>query len=250
MSETDLFERMKRHILATLGVAALGSASLAWADNLASTNVTPALAAKYATDEERYSYAVGVMIAADMRRNLTRAGYETKADLVTEGFRAGFTTNAPLMTDQQASAYFRERNKSINEVKSAKNKSEGEAYLKANKTKDGVVALPSGLQYKVLKAGTGKSPKKEDTVKVHYTGTLIDGTKFDSSVDRGEPIEFPVGGVIPGWTEALLLMKEGDKWQLSIPAKIAYGESGQGPIPPNSTLLFDVELLAVKSAGK
>ena len=106
--------------------------------------------------------------------------------------------------------------------------------------------LPSGLQYKVLKAGTGPSPKASDTVKTHYHGTFINGKVFDSSVDRGEPIEFPVNGVIKGWTEALQLMKVGDKWQLVIPSDLAYGPDGQGPIPPHSVLVFEVELLGIK----
>jgi FKBP-type peptidyl-prolyl cis-trans isomerase len=123
----------------------------------------------------------------------------------------------------------------------------GEKYLKENATKEGVKTLPSGLQYKSLKEGSGKSPKATDTVSVHYRGTLIDGTEFDSSIKRGEPAEFPVNRVIKGWTEALQLMKEGDKWMLYIPSQLAYGERGAGgAIGPNETLLFEVELLKVK----
>ena len=123
----------------------------------------------------------------------------------------------------------------------------GEAFLAENAKKEGVKTTASGLQYKVLKSGTGASPKLADTVKVHYHGTLIDGTVFDSSVQRGEPISFPVGGVIPGWVEALQLMKVGDKWQLFIPARLAYGERSPGPqIPPNSVLIFEVELLGIE----
>ena len=128
-----------------------------------------------------------------------------------------------------------------------KNVKDGEAFLAANAKKEGVKTLPSGLQYKVIKSGAGKSPKATDTVKVHYHGTLIDGTVFDSSVERKEPATFPVNGVIPGWIEGLQLMKEGDKWQLFIPAKLAYGERGAGQdIGPNSALIFEVELLEVK----
>ena len=127
-----------------------------------------------------------------------------------------------------------------------KNKKEGEAFLAANKKKPGVVALPSGLQYKVLKEGTGKSPKATDMVTVHYRGTLIDGTEFDSSYSRNEPATFEVGQIIPGWVEALQLMKAGAKWQLFIPSELAYGEQGAGPqIGPNSVLLFEVELLSI-----
>ena len=123
---------------------------------------------------------------------------------------------------------------------------EGKEFLDANKKKEGVVTLPSGLQYKVIKAGTGAVPKATDTVKTHYRGTLISGTEFDSSYKRNEPAEFPVGGVIKGWTEALQLMKTGSKWQLYIPSELAYGENGAGAdIPPNAVLTFDIELLEI-----
>ena len=129
-----------------------------------------------------------------------------------------------------------------------KNLKEGEAFLDENKKKEGVTTLPSGLQYKVLKSGAGKTPKATDKVTTHYRGTLIDGTVFDSSYDRGEPTTFPVGGVIRGWTEALQLMKEGDKWQLYVPAQLGYGERGAGgKIGPNTTLLFEIELLKVEA---
>ena len=123
----------------------------------------------------------------------------------------------------------------------------GDAFLAANAKKDGVVTTASGLQYKVLKSGTGASPKATDQVKVDYTGTTIDGKVFDSSVQRGQPAVFPVNAVIPGWVEALQLMKVGDKWQLVIPAKLAYGEQSPSPaIPPNSVLVFEVELLGIE----
>lgn len=123
----------------------------------------------------------------------------------------------------------------------------GDAFLAENAKKEGVKTTSSGLQYKILKAGTGPSPKATDTVKVHYHGTLINGTVFDSSVQRGEPISFPVQRVIPGWVEALQLMKVGDKWQLVIPPDLAYGAEGSSPeIAPNSTLIFEVELLGIE----
>ena len=150
------------------------------------------------------------------------------------------------MNDSEMMAQMETKQKAAGE----KNLKDGEAYLAANTKKEGVKATKSGLQYKVLKEGKGKTPKATDSVKVHYHGTLIDGSVFDSSVERGEPISFPVGGVIAGWTEALQLMKEGDKWQLVIPSKLAYGEQGPGgKIGPNSTLIFDVELLAVEAAN-
>jgi len=123
----------------------------------------------------------------------------------------------------------------------------GESFLAENAKKEGVKTTASGLQYRVIKSGTGPSPKLSDGVKVHYHGTLIDGTVFDSSVERGEPISFPVSGVIAGWTEALQLMKVGDKWKLFIPARLAYGEQSPTPkIPPNSALIFEVELLGIE----
>lgn len=123
------------------------------------------------------------------------------------------------------------------------NLEEGEAFLEENKTKEGVVTLDSGLQYKIIEPGQGESPTPSDVVTVHYAGRLLDGTEFDSSYKRNEPISFPVTGVIPGWTEALQLMKKGAKWELYIPSHLAYGPQGGGPIPPNATLLFDVELI-------
>jgi FKBP-type peptidyl-prolyl cis-trans isomerase FklB len=123
----------------------------------------------------------------------------------------------------------------------------GTAFLAENAKKDGVITTASGLQYKVIKSGTGGSPKLTDTVKVHYQGTLIDGTVFDSSIQRGQPVSFPVGQVIPGWVEALQMMKVGDKWQLFIPARLAYGDQSPSPaIPPNSVLIFEVELLGIE----
>jgi FKBP-type peptidyl-prolyl cis-trans isomerase FklB len=135
-------------------------------------------------------------------------------------------------------------NSKVNEMNEAVNA--GKQFLQANALKDGVAVTASGLQYKVLKSGSGATPGLTDTVVTHYHGTFIDGKVFDSSVDRGEPLEFPVNGVISGWTEALQLMKEGDKWQLFIPSELAYGERGVGPIPPNTPLVFEVELIDVK----
>ena len=127
------------------------------------------------------------------------------------------------------------------------NKKEGDAFLAANKTKEGVVTLPSGLQYKVLVAETGPKPSATDSVVCNYKGTLLDNTEFDSSYKRGQPATFPVSGVIKGWTEALQLMPVGSKWQLFIPPDLAYGERGQGPIGPNATLVFEVELMSIQA---
>jgi len=128
-----------------------------------------------------------------------------------------------------------------------KNKKEGSSFLAENQKKEGVKTLPSGLQYKVIKSGSGKKPKLDDTVTTHYRGSLIDGTEFDSSYRRGKPVTFPVNQVIPGWTEALQLMEEGAKWELFVPSNLAYGEKGAGnEIGPNATLIFEVELISVQ----
>jgi FKBP-type peptidyl-prolyl cis-trans isomerase FklB len=159
-----------------------------------------------------------------------------------------------LLTEEEARAAIMHlqaqlRQKQIEAMKLAgeKNQKAGEAFLAENKKKEGVVTLPSGLQYKILKAGEGKKPTAEDTVVCNYRGTLIDGTEFDSSYKRGEPATFPVRGVIKGWTEALQLMPVGSKWQLFIPPTLAYGERGAGAqIGPDATLIFEVELISIK----
>jgi FKBP-type peptidyl-prolyl cis-trans isomerase FklB len=141
----------------------------------------------------------------------------------------------------------RAKQEEANKNAGEKNKKEGEAFLAENKKKDGVKITPSGLQYKVIKAGTGKKPKATDTVLVHYRGTLIDGTEFDSSARRGQPLSIKVNQVIPGWTEAMQLMEEGAKWELYIPSNLAYAERGAGQqIGPNATLIFEVELISVQ----
>ncbi|MCP3900346.1 MAG: FKBP-type peptidyl-prolyl cis-trans isomerase, partial [Desulfobacteraceae bacterium] len=133
---------------------------------------------------------------------------------------------------------------------SKENKAEGEAFLKENKKKEGVITLESGLQYKIIKQGKGKSPKPEDNVKCHYKGTSIDGAEFDSSYKRGQPAVFQLNRVIKGWTDALQLMKEGGKWELYIPSDLAYGDRQAGPIKPGSTLIFEVELISIEKAEK
>ena len=123
---------------------------------------------------------------------------------------------------------------------------DGATFLSENANKEGVVVTASGLQYEIIESGSGKTPGPTDTVVTHYAGTFLDGSEFDSSIKRGEPLSFPVNGVIAGWTEALMLMQEGDKWRLFVPSDLAYGPSGVGPIPPNSTLIFEVQLIEVK----
>ncbi len=214
------------------------------------------------SEENKESYAIGLGMGQGMKANLKSldgTGIDVDIKVLAAAFADGILDQAKMEKAEQdkVMAGFQEKMKKSMQEKQKKAKAEatekakaniaaGEAYLKENGAKEGVVTLKSGLQYKVLKAGTGKQPKATDRVKVHYSGTLIDGTKFDSSYDRKVPATFGVTQVIPGWTEALKLMKEGDKWQLVIPSALAYGPNGRpGTIPGNSVLLFDVELLEV-----
>ncbi len=201
------------------------------------------------------SYAIGM----NTGRSIKEEGVEIDLEMFFQGIRDGAGDAKPKYSQQQireAMTVFQGELKSKQEkaqrMISEKNQREGQAFLAANKTKQGVVTLPSGLQYQVVRKGNGASPKATDTVKVHYEGTLIDGTVFDSSIQRNEPAVFPVRGVIPGWTEALQQMHVGDKWKLFIPAELAYGARGAGRvIGPNSVLIFEVELLGIEpSAAK
>ena len=174
--------------------------------------------------------------------------------MLAKGLKDSYGGGKTLLTEDQARQAIEDFQKTLMAKKaetmqklSEKNKADGEKFLAENAKKEGVKSLPSGLQYKEITPGKGKSPKATDTVTTHYKGTLIDGTEFDSSYKRGEPATFPVSGVISGWTEALQLMKEGAKWQLFIPPNLAYGEKGAGrDIGPNATLIFEVELISVK----
>ena len=198
--------------------------------------------------KQRISYTIGLNIG----RDFTSQGVEVDTAALMAGVRDGLGGQKPRLTDEQMMAEvksFREGMIAKQEAKqkalAAKNKADGEAFLAKNAKEQGVVVRDSGLQYKVLKEGTGVQPKADSVVSVHYRGTLLDGTEFDSSYERKEPLILPVGGVIPGWTEALPLMKEGAKWQLFIPAALAYGEEGAPPaIGPNAVLIFEVELLS------
>ena len=203
--------------------------------------------------KQRLSYSIG----ADIGSNFKRQELDLDAKALAAGLADALAGKTALTEAEMRETInkFREELMAKAQVKDKavgeKNLKDGEAFLAANAKKPGIKTTASGLQYKSLKAGAGKSPKATDTVKVHYQGTLIDGSVFDSSIERGQPASFPVNGVIAGWTEALQLMKEGDKWQVFIPAKLAYGERGpQGSkIGPNSVLIFDVELLAIEKAN-
>jgi FKBP-type peptidyl-prolyl cis-trans isomerase len=202
------------------------------------------------TQKEKVSYSIGV----DVAKNFTKMGMDLDIDVFIKGLKDGFSGKKPLMTDDEMHsamiAFQTDMMKKQSQGKQTaaeENKKVGEAFLAENKKKEGVVTLPSGLQYKILKAGNGKKPTDADTVQCHYRGTLIDGTEFDSSYKRGQPASFPVNGVIAGWTEALKLMPVGSKWQLFVPSQLAYKERGAGEdIGPNATLIFEVELLGIK----
>jgi FKBP-type peptidyl-prolyl cis-trans isomerase len=198
---------------------------------------TPATApSAFKTDAERIGYAIGLQIGESLQ------GVEVDATALRAGIRDAAAGGKPQMTDAEIEATMMNLQKQIMTAK----QQAGEKFLAENGKKDGVKTTASGLQYRVIKSGAGKTPKATDTVSVNYRGTLITGEEFDAS--KGTPVTFPVNGVIPGWTEALQLMKEGDKWEVVIPSKLAYGERGAGrAIAPNSTLVFEVELVAVKA---
>jgi FKBP-type peptidyl-prolyl cis-trans isomerase FklB len=195
--------------------------------------------------KERSSYAIG----ADIGRGLKSQGLDLDLALVARGLADALTGNKMQMTEKECQAAMVELQQ-IQMTKIAnKNKKDGAAFLAENAKKEGVKTLPSGLQYKVIREGKGATPRAADAVTTHYRGTFLDGAEFDSSYRRNEPATFPVKGVIKGWTEALQLMKVGDKWQLYVPSDLAYGPQGRDEIPPNATLIFDIELLDVKPAA-
>jgi FKBP-type peptidyl-prolyl cis-trans isomerase FklB len=200
--------------------------------------------------KDKESYSLGYQFGT----NLKMQGVDINLDAYASAIRDALGGKEPRMSAEEMQSTltgFRQRmadaqQKTLKE-QGEKNLAEGKAFLAENGKKQGVKTLPSGLQYKVLSEGAGKTPTKSDTVTVHYRGTLINGTEFDSSIARGQPATFKVDGVIPGWTEALQMMKEGAKWQLFIPPELAYGERGMPPrIYPHSALIFEVELLTIK----
>ncbi len=202
------------------------------------------------TQKEKLSYSIGMDIGTGMKKQEV----DIDMKLFMKGLTDGLSGDKPLLTPEEIKAVFEVYQQEMSAKRAEKfaklavqNKKDGEAFLAANGTKEGIVTLSSGLQYKVVTEGNGPKPAADDTVTVHYRGTLIDGTEFDSSYKRNQPAKFMVTQVIPGWTEALQLMKAGSKWQLFIPANLAYGENGAGQtIEPNMTLVFEVELLAIE----
>ena len=216
------------------------------------TKTQPPLTLK--TEKEKFSYALGMNIGNGMHRQ----GVDVDPNILLRGMKDALAGRKTLMSEEEArTAVMQMQNQVRQKMESkakeagASNKKQGDDFLAANKTKEGVVLLPSGLQYKILKEGTGPKPSATDSVVCNYRGTLIDGKEFDSSYKRGQPATFPVNGVIKGWTEALQLMPVGSKWQLFIPPDLAYGERGAGgDIGPDSTLIFEVELLSIEKKNQ
>ena len=225
---------MSRKIVSFVTIAVLAGAA---------TIAVAADSADLKTDPEKNGYSVGY----DIGRSIKRQILGVDADSMARGLKDGVSGAAPALPDSEIQQRFATVRQESAQKILEKNKQDGEAFLAKNKGAKGVKTTASGLQYKVITAGKGKQPKAEDTVTVNYRGTLIDGTEFDSSYKRNQPATFPVKGVIPGWTEALQLMKEGSKWMLYIPSNLAYAERGAGNlIGPNSALIFEVELLSIK----
>ncbi len=206
------------------------------------------------TPKDKFSYALGMNLGASLHKQ----SVDVDPNMVAQGLRAALAGGKTLLTQEEAQAALMEVQNELRKKQQEKmqvageaNKKEGEAFLAANKAKEGIVTLPSGLEYKILKEGNGPKPTASDSVVCNYRGTLINGTEFDSSYKRGQPATFPVNGVIKGWTEALQLMPVGSKWQLFVPSSLAYAERGAGgDIGPNATLIFEVELLSIQEKPK
>lgn len=221
---------------------------LAMSTAMAATDAT-----SLTTDKDKLSYSIG----ADLGKNFKNQGIDINPDVLAKGMQDGMSGAQLILTEEQMKDVLSKFQKDLMAKRSAEfnkkaeeNKAKGEAFLSANKSKPGIVVLPSGLQYKVIDAGTGAKPGKSDTVTVEYTGTLIDGTVFDSTEKAGKPATFQVSQVIPGWTEALQLMPSGSTWEVYVPADLAYGpRSVGGPIGPNETLIFKIHLISVKKAA-
>ncbi|HEX4887603.1 MAG TPA: FKBP-type peptidyl-prolyl cis-trans isomerase [Luteibaculaceae bacterium] len=195
------------------------------------------------TEVEKFSYSLGM----DIGNNIKNANFDSLAiDLVISGLSDVLNKKETAFNSEEAGIIIREYITKMQQAAGQKKVTEGKNFLTENAKRQGVVTLPSGLQYEIIIAGTGNKPTLNDQVTTHYTGTLLDGTVFDSSVKRGEPATFPVSGVIAGWTEALQLMPVGSKWKLFIPSDLAYGERGAGgAIGPNETLIFEIELISI-----
>lgn len=226
---------LRKSLTAAAVVAALGTAGASFAQELK-------------TEKDKVSYMVGMDVGkglASIKDEIDMAVVIQALNASVKGEKTALTQEEALKVRQDFMTKLQAKRAAEEKAKAETNKKAGDEFLAKNKGKKGVTTTASGLQYEVVKAGTGPKPKDTDTVQVHYTGTLLDGTKFDSSVDRGEPATFPLKGVIPGWTEGLQLMPVGSKYKFYIPSNLAYGENGPPPIGPNAMLTFEVELLKI-----
>jgi FKBP-type peptidyl-prolyl cis-trans isomerase FklB len=244
-----LFMKMRLVAAAVMGLAM--STSIAVAANDAATT-TPS-ATSLSTEMEKLSYSIG----ADLGKNFKKQGIDISPAAMAKGLQDGMSGAKFQLTEQQMRDVLNKFQKDLMAKRTAdfnkkadENKAKGESFLNQNKSKEGVVSLPSGLQYKIIQKGDGAVPSKDDTVTVEYTGTLIDGQVFDTTEKTGKPATFKVSQVIPGWTEALQLMPSGSTWEVYVPADLAYGpRSVGGPIGPNETLVFKIHLISVKKAN-
>jgi FKBP-type peptidyl-prolyl cis-trans isomerase len=245
---------MKRKILlATVIATALVGCNQEAAEPTAEAVPAPSPATALDTAEKRVSYGMGIGLGQRLKQETFSIDVDVFAQGVKDAVIGGeqLMTQEEIMTEMQAfQQQMATKQQQAAGLAAEKNLAEGIAFLAENTVKEGVNTTESGLQYEVITAGTGAMPSPTDTVEVHYAGTLLDGTEFDSSYKRGSTVSFPVNGVIPGWTEALQLMATGSKWRLFIPSELAYGPGGTGggPIGPNATLVFEVELISIKAA--
>ena len=213
----------------------------------------PASGSAFKTQKEKLSYAIGM----EMGKGVKTQGLDVDPSILEQGLKDALSGAKAQMSDDEIKQVItslqqeiRQKQMQAQETAAAENKTKGEAYLAANAKKDGVVALPDGLQYKILTAGQGKKPLESDTVMCNYKGTFVDGTEFDSSAQAGKPVPFEVKNVIPGFKEVLQLMPVGSKWQVVVPSNLAYGERGAGGvIGPNATLIFEIELVSIEGSG-
>ena len=232
---------MRTSLITTAAVLALSGFAVAQDDS--AKPATPAAPAVPESTPENVNYAFGILVAQQLKQLGVKPDAAAIAKAITDS-----AEKKPAMTPAQCQQVLQKASRDQASGAGARNKEEGAAYLAKNAKKEGVKTTASGLQYEVIKKGEGAAPKATDTVKVHYHGTLLDGTVFDSSVERGEPIDFPLNGVIKGWTEGVQLMNVGSKFKFTIPSDLAYGERGAGgDIGPNATLIFEVELLAIET---
>jgi FKBP-type peptidyl-prolyl cis-trans isomerase FklB len=202
--------------------------------------------------DDRISYSIGVNIGAGLKEQTQQQGLNLKPDIVVAGVRDALQGARTLLSEQEVRETLNTLQRDLAAKMGAKNKQEGEVFLAENKKKPGIRTLPDGLQYQVLTEGRGAKPKTNDTIRVNYKGTFIDGTEFDSSAKRNGPVSLPLSRVIPGWIEAIQMMPVGSKWRLFIPSNLAYGEQGAPPvmIGPNTTLIFEVELVGIEPRSR